>query len=100
MADIQAPEYWQPPDWHADYGNPAEELEELHSLAIALSVASPNVTITLENPEPGLIELRVEFPDGVTAEIHSIPSTQDKGRRRFAIFVSPDSQDEIEQYSE
>jgi hypothetical protein len=100
MLNNLLPQDWQPPSWHPDFGNANVELEELRSLAIAICAALPNTKATLETPEPGLMSMAIELPNGVLAQIHSIPSVQDNGRRRFAIFVSPNSEKEIEQYAD
>lgn len=36
----------------------------------------------------------------MVAEVYSVPSSEDEGHRRFAIFLCPDTSDESELYAE
>jgi hypothetical protein len=91
---------WRAPDWHPDHGDPAVELGHLRSFALKLLSAVPNATVTLETPEPGLMDVRVELACGTMAEVYSVPSPGDGTHRRFAIFLSPDTASESEIYAE
>jgi hypothetical protein len=91
---------WHRPDWHPDYGDPEVELGHLRSFALKLLAAVPDATVTLETPEPGLMDVRVELASGTVAEIYSVPSPEDKAHRRFAIFLCPDTATESEIYAE
>lgn len=94
------PQSWHPPRWHADHGDPAIELDHLRSFAVKLLSAVPTATATLEVPEPGLMDVRVELARGMVAEVYSVPSLEDEGQRRFAIFLCPDTAGESEVYAE
>lgn len=98
MTTNQLPQDWQPPQWHPDFGDPIIQLEHLRSFAIGLLSAIPNVKAVLETPEKGLMDVRVELPNGKIVEVHSIPALGSIGYRRLAVFVSPDTVDEIEHY--
>lgn len=100
MHSQPAPQSWQTPQWHPDHGNPAIELEHLRSFAVRLLSAVPEATATLEVPEPGLMDVRVELSGGMVAEIYSVPSPEDRAQRRFAIFLCPDTAQESELYAE
>ena len=91
---------WHRPDWHPDYGDPEIELGHLRSFALKLLSAVPNATVTLETPEPGLMDMRVELACGTVAEVYSVPSPGDEKHRRFAVFLCPDSATESEIYAE
>jgi hypothetical protein len=91
---------WRVPDWHPDYGDPQIELGHLRSFALKLMPAVPGAAITLETPEPGLMDVRVELARGTVAEVYSVPSPEDETHRRFAIFLCPDSSSESEVYAE
>ena len=99
MTTEASPEYWQAPEWHEDFGDPRIELEELRSLAIAIRNSVPGVSLQLETPEPGLMELLIDLPNKEIVEVHSIATSLAAEGRRFAIFVSPETTDEIEYYS-
>jgi hypothetical protein len=94
------PQSWHSPQWHPDHGDPAIELEHLRSFAVALLSAVPEATAILEVPEPGLMDVRVGLARGMVAEVYSVPSMEDEGQRRFAIFLCPDTVDESEVYAE
>jgi hypothetical protein len=67
---------------------------------VKLLSAVPAATATLEVPEPGLMDVRVELARGMVAEVYSVPSLEDEGQRRFAIFLCPDTVAESEVYAE
>lgn len=92
------PEEWEAPEWHEDFGDPRAEIEELRSLAIAIRNTMLCTTFTLEIPEPGFIEVSVVLPNSVPVKMLLAPSTTASRRRRFAVFLYPDSEDEIEEY--
>ena len=46
------------------------------------------------------MDVRVELPCETVAEVYSVPSLQDEGPRRLAIFFHPESAEEIEVYAE
>lgn len=98
MITYKSPQEWQPPQWHADFGDSTAELEHLREIAIAISRVTHNVEICLDISEPGVMQLQFRISDSVHAEIHSIPVLQKCGDRRFAIFVSPGTSAEMEEY--
>lgn len=98
MKTNQLPQDWQPPQWHSDFGDPVVQLEHLRCFAIGLSLAIPNTKTVLETPEPGLMDVRVELPNGETAEVHSVPGVRESRNRRLAVFLWPETDDEIEEY--
>jgi hypothetical protein len=100
MKTHQHPQYWHSPQWHPDHGDPGIELDHLRSFALKLLSAVLDATVALEIPEPGLMDVRVELPCETVAEVYSVPSSQDEGPRRLAIFFHPESADEIEVYAE
>ena len=102
MPTHQPPQLWRPPQWHPDHGDPGIELEHLRSFARNLLSAVPNATVVLEIPEPGLMDVRVELPCETVAEVYSVPSiaSRDPVSRRLALFIHPESSQEIEIYAE
>jgi hypothetical protein len=100
MISYQHPKLWDSPRWHADHGDPGIELEHLRAFALKLLSSVPSATISLEIPEPGLMDVRVELPRGLAAEIHSVPSLEDQGHRRLAVFGCPETANEFEVYAE
>jgi hypothetical protein len=100
MASDPHPRLWRTPQWHPDHGDPAIELDHLRSFALALLSAVPDATAVLEVPEPGLMDVRVDLPCGMVAEVYSVPSLKEEGSRRLALFLRPESVDEIEVYAE
>ena len=98
MANNNSPQDWNMPLWHSDFGDPSLEFEALQSLALALSETEPGAKATLETPEPGLMDARIALPNGLVAEVHSVSVSQGSSRRRFAVFLSPDSEGETENY--
>ncbi len=100
MNPTQDPQAWRSPHWHPDHGDPEIELDHLRSFAQKLLSDVPTATATLETPEPGLMDVRVELPCGTAAEVYSVPSPEDERHRRFAIFLCPESAGESEIYAE
>ena len=98
MTTFSSPESWTPPIWHPDYGNPEVEIDRLRSVAIAIRDAMPSVRFSLEIPEPGIIEVTVHMMNDVTAKLLSATTSNECSESRYAIFIHPDSHDEIEQY--
>ena len=47
----------------------------------SLLSAAPNATVTLETPEPGLMDVRVDLACGIVAEVYSVPSPEDETHR-------------------
>jgi hypothetical protein len=100
MDATQNHQIWHAPDWHPDHGDSVVELAHLRSFAQTLSAAVPSATITLETPEPCLMDVRVELAGGTLAEVYSVPSPEDEPHRRFAIFLCPGTASESEVYAE
>ena len=100
MTSNQHPRLWRSPQWHPDHGDPAIELDHLRSFALALLSAVPDATAVLEIPEPGLMDVRVELPGEMVAEVYSVPHSKEEGPRRLALFLRPESADEIEVYAD
>jgi hypothetical protein len=100
MDSTQELEVWHRPDWHPDHGDPEIEMGHLRSFALKLLSAVPSATLTLETPEPGLLDVRVELASGTVAEVYSVPSPEDATHRRFAIFLCPGTAAESEIYAE
>ena len=98
MEENIPPSDWRPPQWHADFGNPMLQLEPLKAFAGRLMLAEPKTILTLEAPEPGLLYVRGEFPNEKVFEVYSVPSLEHSGTRRLAVFVNPDTGEEVEKY--
>lgn len=96
----QQPETWSVPDWHPDLGDAHRELEDLRGFAVALLAALPGARVELETPEPGLMYLDVQTPDGSTVEVYSVVGNVVSGRRRLGLFFSPGTRDEDEVYAD
>ena len=92
----QSPSNWVSPQWHSDCGDPAIELEHLRIFAITLTEVIPNIQISLELPEPGLMLLEIKLPNGVSLETYSNPSTIREGCQRLELFVFYEPNTEIE----
>lgn len=90
---------WPVPEWHKDFGDTRVELEHLRALGIALLEALPDAHVDLELPEPGLMNLVVEMPDGSSAEVYSVAANT-PGQRRYGVFFAPGTPDEREVYHE
>lgn len=100
MKESQSPRTWRSPDWHADFGDPALELEHLREFSLLLLAVLPNATVTLEIPEPGLMYVHIQLEDGTVAEVHSVPFLEIPEKRRLAIFFAPGTSTEEEIYAE
>jgi hypothetical protein len=96
----QSPRNWNPPTWHSDFGDPNLEFEHLKAFSTALLSVQPNATVGLETPEPGLMDVHVQLPDGMVAEVYSVQNVEDPGKRRLAIFLAPGSSEEEEIYAD
>jgi hypothetical protein len=99
MHNHQAPSHWIPPVWHADFGNATLELDHLREFSTRLLSDFPTVDVTLETPEPGLMDVQVRLGEE-TAEVYSVPSVGIPDKRRYAIFFSPGTPNEEEVYAE
>ena len=91
------PETWVAPDWHPDFGDAKAELDHLRAFAVALLAAIPDANVELELPEPGLMNLAVDLPNGTSAEIYSVSNDRPDGRR-YGIFLEPGTDGECEIY--
>ena len=100
MSISQSPADWSGPTWHPDCGVPNVELEHLRSFAIQLLSRVPEAIVMLETPEPGLMLLRVQLPDGTAAEVYSVETPKQPDRRRLALFLNVDTDDETEVYAD
>jgi hypothetical protein len=100
MDSDDSPESWRAPLWHPDWGDPTVELERLRSLAISLKRALPAAHPCLAIPEPGYMFLDVKIPNGRSAEVYSVPGITGEPNQRYGVFVSPDSRDGVEWYSD
>ncbi|HWE37830.1 MAG TPA: hypothetical protein VG406_14775 [Isosphaeraceae bacterium] len=90
---------WRQPDWHPDFGDAAAEFEHLQALALAVLSTISGAEVELVVPEPGLMYLHVARPDGMTAEVYSLPGVG-SASRRFGVFVSPGTDHERESYTD
>jgi hypothetical protein len=99
MNEAQSPRRWTAPNWHADFGDPKLELEHLKTFALALLALSPNIAVTLETPESGLMDLEIRLADGSVAEVYSIPCVDQPDERRFAMYLAPGTPQEKECYA-
>lgn len=93
-------EHWSTPQWHPDLGDAKAELEHLRSFAMALLTAMPDARVELEVPEPGLMNLAVEAPDGASVEVYSVASNNAPGQRRYGLFLAPGTSEEREIYED
>lgn len=98
MPVYSSPDKWISPKWHPDYGDPVAELDRLRSLAIAIQDAIPGVRFILDTTEPGLIEVTVILKNDTSIRLLSVPAANGFGTNRYAMFIYPDSPDEIEIY--
>jgi hypothetical protein len=94
------PEVWPVPAWHPDFGDASAELEHLRSFAMVLLAIVPDAHVELEAPEPGLMNLAVELPDGSSAEVYSISSGNPPSERRYGLFLAPGTPNEREIYED
>ncbi len=100
MSIHTSPSDWTAPQCHSDFSDLTLEFSDLQSLAAAILKANPSVRVGLETPEDGLIDLRVECQNGRSAEVYSVPCPKQESRRRFAVFMLPETEDESESYFE
>jgi hypothetical protein len=90
---------WKLPNWHQDFGNPAEEFEHLQKLAFRVIAAASNACINFMTPEPGLMFIKLSLKSGREFEVYSVPSNCDTLGRKYAIFCNTGPV-EIEEYFE
>lgn len=100
MLDDPSPEHWLAPAWHPDFGDPRVELEHLRAVSLRLLELSPGTAVILEAPEPGLLNVRATVAGVTHVEIHSVPPAAGKEKRRYGVFISPQTSNEIEEYAE
>jgi len=100
MHENNDPLKWDIPNWHKDLGEPRIEIEALRSFAIALCSAIAGANVRLEIPEPGLIDVKVELPNGVLAEVFYVKSIDQAEKNQYALFVHPGTESEIEVYKD
>jgi hypothetical protein len=81
-------------------GDAVVELEHLRAFSLLLQSTVADAIVNLETPEPGLMDVLVELPDGIVAEVHSVPRTDALEKRRMAMFFWPGTTDEKEVYAE
>jgi hypothetical protein len=98
--ELQSPCDWSPPKWHPDFGDPALELDDLKEFSLLLLSMVSNATVTLETPEPGLMDVRIDLDDGRVAEVHSVQCANMPKKRRLALFLAPGTSNEEEIYAE
>ena len=60
----------------------------------------PILDVSLETPEPGLMDVQVRLGEETKAEVYSVPSVGFPDKRRYAIFFSPGTLNEEEVYAE
>lgn len=96
----QQPETWTAPDWHADFGDTRSELDQLRCFALALRSALPEALAELETPEPGLMYLDVQMPDGTVAEVYSVVGDRNSDERRLGLFFAAGTDEEREVYAD
>jgi hypothetical protein len=94
------PEVWPAPEWHPDFGDAKSELEHLRSFPTALLANIPEAQVELELPEPGLMSVAVQMPNGSSAEVYSVASIGSPGQRRYGLFLAPDTPNEREVYED
>lgn len=100
MFESSRPEEWRAPRWHPDYGDPEFELEYLRAFALWLLQHSPHSKVNLRIPEPGLMYLDVQTGQATHIEVYVVAPEFRGGPRRYGVFVSPNSPDEMEYYSD
>ena len=98
MKNNVSPNDWVAPSWHADFGNPMLELEPLRTFSCRLLRAEPNVILAIETPEPGLLYVRGQLPNGNVFEVYSVLSLEYIGSRLLAIFMIEGNFEEEEAY--
>ena len=96
----QQPPPWPALNWHSDFGGTRSEVEHLEAFATALLARMPQARIELETPEPGLMYLGVQLPDGRLAEVYSTATGDRSEARRYGLFLGPGTDGERELYSE
>ena len=77
------PESWEIPRWHADFGDPAVEVELLRAFCVSARETFPRLKTTLCAIEEGYLNVDVSIEDTKIAELYVV---SDKGRQRIAIF--------------
>src|SRR3974390_838584 len=86
--------------WHPDWETTMLEFEHLKAFALLLLNLQPNLTITLETPEPGLMFVVVRVPDSRVAEVYSVPRVGVLDKRQLAIFFAIETAQYEEIYAE
>ena len=100
MPESLSPRTWIAPNWHADFGDTAVEVEHLKEFSLLAMTVMPNATVRLEILEPGLMTVQMQLENESPVEIHSIPALHAPDKRRFAIFLSPGTSAEEEVYAD
>jgi hypothetical protein len=99
MNPSESPRTWRAPNWHSDLGDAVVQLEHLREFSLRLLSIMPSANVSLEIPEPGVMDVQVQLVDGTKAEVHSVPSLEIPEKQRFAVFFSPGTADENEVYA-
>lgn len=89
---------WPIPVWHPGFGDPAVELKHLRRLAVRVLQLVPDAQISLDIPEPGLMVMQICSGNCNRVEVYSVPEIAHVRKRRFAIFVAPGTENELEAY--
>jgi hypothetical protein len=76
------------------------EFEHLKGFASLLLSAEAHLAVRLETPEPGLMYVVVQLPDGRVAEVYSVPNTGVADKRQLAIFLAIGTSEDEEIYAD
>ena len=99
MVDYDEPDLWPSPSWHPDFGDVQGELEHLRYLANQVVEQAPQLSVGLSVPEVGLMFLVISHDRKVFAEIYSIQSKGANNKRKYGLFLHPNSSAEEEHYA-
>ncbi|MEM7432085.1 MAG: hypothetical protein AAF351_09105 [Pseudomonadota bacterium] len=84
----QDPKSWIPPVWHSDWLDPADELNALRGLAVALKAHDSRFQVELDVFEQGYMCMLVGWEHGlVIGEVHVVTSDD----YIFGIFLTDDA---------
>jgi hypothetical protein len=100
MVNYSEPVLWETPTWHSDFGDVKAELEHLRNLANVVIEQIPQLLVGLSVPEVGVIFLLITTDNKeVLAEVYSIQSNRRTNRRKYGVFLYPNSSAEEEHYT-
>jgi hypothetical protein len=100
VIDYTDPRFWDSPRWHPDYGDVEVELDHLRNVAQCVIEQLPQLAVGLSVPEEGVMFLVVgNDRENPLAEIYSIELNSKSSRRKYGVFLRPNSISEEERYT-